>query len=301
MPEVVEVCLTAQWLHHELSESTLLSFKVIGGRYSRHVLTGLSIMEKKSFKVKKVDSKGKFMWFELEREEKNYYILNRFGLTGFWGFEKQENSGIEMTFKDKKLYFTDDRNFGTIEITSDVSDLHDELNNLNDDLLKTNFDEKDFYEKIKSYISISKARERHEIIKVLMNQTVSGSIGSGLGNYLAVEILYDAKISPYTKIKAIYDDKKLSDKLCQSIKYVTKLSYATATTGYFDHLDKGMAKFIEMIRKNKTYDYHPDIKLNENDKFAFNVYRKKYDPEGNKINKSKIVNKRTTYWSPLQT
>lgn len=316
MPEVVEVCLTALWLNHELKGKKIKNIEIKGGRYSRHKLKGLDIFKKnKPFTIIKIDSKGKFMWFELENSKKNkYYILNRFGLTGEWGFTKYDHSNVlfKITNHDD-LYFTDQRNFGTIEITDDVERLNEELEKMGPDFLKENFTEKEFYDRIENYLyggrskddKMSSARANRKVIKVLMDQRNNTGIGSGLGNYLAPESLYKAGISPHTKMKDIYKDRALSNKLSKAIKYIVKSSFLTADIGYLEDLDTGMASFVKKIRKDvkkkpKTskYSFHPDINLKNNEEFTFKVYQQKEDPYGNPVKADKIIKGRTTYWVP---
>ena len=128
-----------------------------------------------------------------------------------------------------------------------------------------------------------------------MDQTTP--IGSGLGNYLAPEALYRAKISPHKTIRDVYNDITLSDALAEAIRYVTKLSFETADIGYLGHLTDDMSSFVKQLRKQKDR-YHSDTNIG-NHKFKFNVYRQKVDPHGNKIKGEKdIIKGRTTYWSP---
>ncbi|QKF93701.1 formamidopyrimidine-DNA glycosylase [Fadolivirus algeromassiliense] len=311
MPEVVEVCLTSLWLNDKLNGMKIKKINVLGGRYSRHPLKGKNYIEKYSpFTINKIDSKGKFLWFELTGKDGNsYYILNRFGLEGEWGFTKETHSGLEFEINDTKLYFTDSRSFGTVEIVNDKTKLDKELDKMGPDFLKTTFTNNEFYNRIEKYITndtgkIVKARGDKEIIKVLMDQTIKGGIGSGLGNYLSVEALYNAKISPYKKISEIYKDKTLVNSLAASIKYIVKLSFLDASTGYLEHLDEGMASFIKKLRKdvnnnqNNQFNYHPDVVLKDSDKFSFKVYRQKKDPKGNPVQGDKIIPGRTTYWVP---
>lgn len=316
MPEVVEVCLTSLFLNHKLKNKQITKIDILGGRYSRHSLKGLTYFKPKlPVTINKVRSKGKFMWFEMMDQNNNdFYILNRFGLSGEWGFEKKDHSGVMLEIDDDKkkktyrLYFTDPRNFGTIEITSKKSDLDNELNKLGDDFLQTSFTNNDFYKRIEDNIlnsddTINASRANKEIIKVLMDQTLSTGLGSGLGNYLGVEVLYDAGISPHKKLGDIYKDKKLANKLAESIKYVVKLSYVTAEVGYLSHLDNRLKKWVNKLRtkiknnKKHKYHFHPDSDL-KNDKFEFKVYRQKTDPLGNKVKADKIITGRTTYWVP---
>ena len=83
MPEVVEVALTALWLNETISGKQITSIEVLGGRYQRHTLKGKDYINTYKPIVNKVDSKGKFMWFEmLGSDNIFFYLLNSFGLTG---------------------------------------------------------------------------------------------------------------------------------------------------------------------------------------------------------------------------
>ena len=317
MPEVVEVNLTAQFLDYKLKGNLLLDITILKGRYKRHPLHGLiAFKNNKPFKINKIDSKGKFMWFELINDKGvECFLLNRFGLSGEWNFEEKIHSGVMLTIKKQnknkiiKLYFTDPRNFGSIKLTLDRNDLNKELNKLGPDLLKTDFTNREFYERIKKFIlkkdgTISKPRAEKEIVKVLMDQSAKGGIGSGSGNYLTAQILYRAGISPYTKMKKLYEDQKLTDKLADAIEYTIKLAYMTEEIGYMEHIDNKISKFVKNLRKNinennnHPSNFHKHIKLG-NDKFEFTVYRKKKDPLGNDIKGDEIIKGRTTYWSPV--
>lgn len=309
MPEVVEVCLTALWLNRKLKGKWITEMNIISGRYKRHPLKGKTLFSKnKPYKILKVDSKGKFLWFELESDNKRYYILNRFGLTGEWSFVDSDHSRIQFNINNKSyLYFDDMRNFGTIQITDDINDLTYELEKIAPDFLKESFTNHEFHNRIKYYIinsagNIITTRANQPIVKILMDQTI---LGSGLGNYLTVEVLFNAKISPHKKLIDIYNNRTLSNRLADSIKYTTKLSFLTAEIGYLEHLDPLMATFIKQLRteiknnNNHKNNYHKDIKFKRGDKFTFQVYGQNKDPKGNLIKKDKIIIGRTTYWSPV--
>ncbi|ARF09669.1 formamidopyrimidine-DNA glycosylase [Indivirus ILV1] len=315
MPEVVEVCLTALWLNDELRNTVLSDIKILGGRYSRHTMPGLAEFKKaNSYQIIKIDSKGKFMWFELIDKNNNaLYILNKFGLSGEWGFDNQDHSNVEFSIKDgnktRNVYFTDPRNFGTIVLTTDINKLNKELDKLGDDLLKTQFTNAEFYDRIDNYVkrggkSIIKTRYNKEIIKILMDQTDKNGIGSGLGNYLSVSVLYHAKISPYTPIGKLHKNKSLANNLADSIRYVVKFAYLTANIGYLEHLDQGMVSFLNKLRKdisknkNHPYNFQPTIKIKSGEEFKFEVYGQSEDPYGNPVKADKIIPGRTTYWAP---
>lgn len=301
MPEVVEVCLTAMYLDYTLKGKSILKLHPISGRYVTHDLKGLHLL-KYPCHVVEVNSKGKFLWFVVTNSDNTTsYIMNTFGLDGKWGTVKHKHSDVELLYNDKKLYFTDKIKYGTIEITNNIDVLNNKLNSLGPDLLKISFSNDDFYKRIHDYLhkkdKINKNRQNKEIVKVLMDQ--STQLGSGIGNYLVAEILYDAKISPHTKMIDLYNNKVLVSRLAHSIKYIIKLSFMNADIGYLEDMDSSLTKFMKKIRINPITPnlYHPDIDVG-NTKFKFNVYQQKKDPLGNKILRDKIITGRTTYWSP---
>ena len=303
MPEGVEVTVTSLYLCDVLKDDSVVGINVLSGRYSRHPMKGIDSFKKKlPMKVKSVESKGKFMWFELEdTNNDDFYILNTFGLEGSWGFTKKENSNVELLLSSGRcLFFTDPRNFGTIVMTSIKKQLIDKLNGLGSDLLKESFTNDDFNTRLLSYLTMksgmSEVRKNKKIVQILMNQTVTGGIGSGIGNYLVAEILYNSKISPHKTVYDIYINKDLSNKLATAIKYVMKLSFMTSTIGYFCKVDKDMEKWIKNMRKNVKYNYHPEVNL-ENNKFKFYIYRQKEDPKKHRIKAdTNIIKGRSTYW-----
>ena len=122
-------------------------------------------------------------------------------------------------------------------------------------------------------------------------------IGSGIGNYLSAEIMYNAKLSPHRTIGSLTDSEINS--LCNSIKYIMKLSYYNNKTGYMSNF----GKFTEVHRKGiddgRFPNFHDSIKFKEGDEFEFKVYRMKTDSHGNEIiADSSINNDRTSWWVP---
>jgi formamidopyrimidine-DNA glycosylase len=282
MPEVAEVALTAEILEKYLKEKLLVSFDFISGRYHKNIPKGYKSFQKAlPLKIKRINSKGKFLWFELRHPEDNgntWFIWNTLGLTGMWSFSEPKHLRAMLTFDDMAVYFSDMRNFGTFKFSTDKNALNKKLKDLSPDFLKDkNFDISDII------------KYKIPIVKILMDQK---KLGSGLGNYLVSEILYRAKISPH-RLGNELTDKEL-ESLTYWIKYVVKLSYIDNKIGY-------MVNLMEEASKIKRKNYHPDVKLKEKT-FKFMVYRQKFDPYGNKVRAEKIVgtrgNQRTTYWVP---
>lgn len=286
MPEIAEVALTAQILEKYLKNKTLTSFDFVTGRYTKKDPDGYAdFLDALPLKVKRIDSRGKFLWFELVNPNQNkkdiWYIWNTFGLTGMWALGDNEPKYVRavLSFKTgRTAYFSDMRNFGTFKFSTDREQLEKKLDQLTPDFLKDDdFD----LSPIQTY--------KMPIIKILMDQK---KVGSGLGNYLAAEILYRAGISPY-RLGTEFTKNDIK-KLTRWIKYVVKLSYMDNHIGYMLNLE-------DEANKIKKINYHPDIKLKEKT-FTFQIYRQKFDPYGNKVVAAKIVGpenkKRTTYWVP---
>lgn len=287
MPEIIEVYFTARYLNHYLKNKYIESFKPIGkGRYTKYDLKNLSLLP--GCKILSVNSKGKFLWYELKDPTQSLYIFNTFGLTGYYSVTKTKYSGIKIKLSNNFIiYWNDKLNFGTFEITPNLASLSTKLASLGPDLLQTNFSGAEFYQRI-----VSLKKNDIEIVKVLTNQ--KSPLGSGIGNYLIAEILYQAKISPFTKIIEFKKSHALSYKLATAIKYVIKDISLNSDLEYY--LDPTIIKYIAHIRKK--LNIHPDTYVPTISRPNFLVYGQNTDPLGNKVIKSKILKTQTTYWTP---
>jgi len=303
MPEGPEVCITAQYLKTKLKGRQITKLEILSGRYSHSKLPGLEHLNK-AYTVKDVSSKGKLLWFSMVDSNNVYlYLISHFGLTGGWSFHRSNSDRIKLLVKNIKnnktynLYYSDDRNFGQLSLTKNIDDLTTKTNSLAPDFLKTPFTSAQFNTQIKTFLSKSKKRTDMILGKVLMNQNISNGLGSGIGNYLMPEILYDAKLSPFRKMGSLTDVE--IDRLGISIKRIIKLSYYNNTTGYMSNFESFAETHKLGIISGKYPDYHKDIKFKPTDVFEFKVYRQKKDKLGNKVEQDKTINEgRTTYWVP---
>lgn len=300
MPELCEVIFLSMYLFKKLKKKKLKNIEVLKGRYTHQKMNGLDeIKEVLPLRVIRINSKGKFLWFELkDKNNNNWYLLNTLGLTGYWDTDMDNISNrvmfeFESDKTNERYYYVDARNFGTLEFTSDINKLNNKLEKLAPDFLKENLN----YDIMRERISelLSKKRKEREIVKILMSQDKGEGLGSGLGNYLTAEILYKAKISPYRKLSSLSDDeiKNLTD----SIKYITKQCYTNNKTGYMELFDENtLKKHYKKVKEEIYPNYHSDIKIKED--FDFNVYGLEKDKYGNTIKADKIIPGRTTYWVP---
>lgn len=272
MPECPEIALTAQLLS-KYKNKTIIQINIFNKKYNK-----LEILNDKKYKIKNIDSKGKILYFELENQNNVIYLLNQFGLTGYWNLEKEKNTKIEIIFdQDDKIYFTDNLNFGNITISNNLN----KLDKLGLDYLKEDFTDKEFENKFNTFI-IKDTKKKMLLGRMLKNQNSNNGIGSGIGNYLAPEILYYAKLSPLRQLSSL--TKKEIHTLSHSIKYIIKLAY------YYNNFYFG--------RNIKKYNYHHDIIL-KSKSFRYNVYQQKEDNNNNKVIIDKTIEKgRSFYWCP---
>jgi formamidopyrimidine-DNA glycosylase len=292
MPEVCEVCLTSQYLNSIIDDS-ITKINTLSGRYKKHEIRGLNQLIF-PLKICEIHTKGKFLWFVLMHDKQPFYMLNTFGLTGKWSFDELDHSNVEFiiksTTKTYKIYFSDTRNFGTIEFTKNIDILNKKLDKLAPDFLQTDFTDEDFYQNIKNY-----KNKKKDINTVLMSQEKNKGVGSGLGNYLVPEILYRAKISPYRTIDSL--SKRDIIVLSTTIKHVLKLCYLSNQTQYISHLNKFLEKHKKMVDDGVFPNHHKNVKIGK-EKFQFKVYRRKYDDDDHPVVGDKIIEGRTTYWVP---
>lgn len=308
MPEVCEVVLTSQYLTTKLKNRYITSIRVVAGKYTHQTLSGRDLIAKhKPLKITKIDTKGKFMWFELRDPNGIYiYIMNNFGLTGEWSFKNDKSDRVLFDIethpddpdKNKKyvLHYADARNFGLLQITHDKQVLDNKINKLAPDFLKTNFTTNEFIAWVNKYLQKSPKRKDVPIVVALLKQDKKDGIGSGIGNYLSSEILYRAKISPHTPVGKLTHEQLVM--LSNKIKYVLKLCYMSNITGYMKKLSDFVEQHRIKVEEGKFPNYHPDIHLKPDETFEFMVYGREEDDYGNKIIRERIDAQRDTYWCP---
>ncbi len=304
MPEITEVLVTSHFLLTKIKNRYISKVDILSGRYTHQEIEGLSVFEKHlPAKIKNIDTKGKLLWFELENSLKEpVWLLCNFGLTGEWGFTKKNNARLKFKIinkdSDKKynLYFLDDRNFGIIMFTNNRDIFNERINKLARDYIKESFTNEEFYNAVKKFIEEKPRNKDKLLVKFLMDQNKGETVGSGIGNYIAAETMYEAKLSPYRTMGSL--TKREIEKLNESIKKIIKISYLNNKIGYMERISDYIDRHKEQIKKGKFPNYLPEIKIKDNEEFEFRVYQQDIDKLGNKIQSDKIITGRTTYWVP---
>lgn len=299
MPEGPEVVILTQYLKSKLKNKVITSVKVLSGRYTHEKLEGINLFKTgHSYKIKDIDSKGKFIWFKLKDTKTNdeIYIANTLGMTGQWGFYETDSARVRFRIccekKNKKynLYYIDQRNFGQLNFYSDQDSLQKRIDKLAPDILKGIKSDKEIVDRINNFIS--KSKKNMNLVKILMDDQTA--IVSGIGNYMIAEMLYAAKLNPHRSLDKLTDAEK--KRLAHSIRKLAKQSYYDNQTGYMENYKEFMKDHPVKVDKRIFPDYHPDIKPSKT--FRFKVYQQKTDPKGNPVKRDEILKGRTIHWVP---
>jgi formamidopyrimidine-DNA glycosylase len=299
MPEIAEVALTAEMLNQHVGY-WLLGFAVIGGRYARHKLPGIDIALKyMPCCLHSVHSHGKFLWMEFSELftpitdtllDQRLYLLNTLGLEGRWSKTQLPHSGLKFWFYDyvlKKMhtiFWSDQRNFGTIVFMDDPVPLNRKLSQLAPDLLFSDHTLSSMWTRFNKVLHTKKWPNK-PIVELLMDQN---ALVAGIGNYLSVEILYEARLAPSILSKFI--DRDTFIELYTAMCTVAAAAYYGNHTRYINHFGKYKPQRTPLI------DYRPA----KNIIFSYKVYQQKTADGGKKVVGDRILSTRDskTYWCP---
>lgn len=264
MPEGPECRRIAESLAKFASNKEIIEVSIISGRYTKKIPSGFeSICENAPLKIAGIGVHGKFIYWILEKE---FSIWNTLGMTGSWSTESHQHNRVKFKFSNGDcLYFRDQRNFGTLKFVRGKHQLIEKLQSLGPDMLSQDVSNEDF-------ISRLRKKNKHNICKVLMDQ----SVVCGVGNYVKADSLWLAKINPHSKISELSDKNLIV--LNESIQKVLRESYNTggATIRTYQNVDGEIGQYSS----------------------RFLVYNRKIDSEGNEVIKEKTPDGRTTHWSP---
>ena len=154
---------------------------VFAGRSARDVAAAL-----RGRRVRAVHRRGKHLWVELDRRP---WPAFHFGMTGWFSFYRREEERprfwkIELVTGDgRRLAFTDPRRFGRIRLQEDPPQ---EL-----PIAGLGFDPLEGLPAARD-LAVHLARRKAPLKAVLLDQ----SLFAGVGNWVADEVLYQARLSP---------------------------------------------------------------------------------------------------------
>lgn len=291
MPEIVEVC----WLSNYLNTFKNYSVKSVKSLSPKYKTQDLAILT--NLKISCVNTHGKLLWFEFINSD--IILICHFGLHGLFTHKKGNTSKVEIELElndiVEYLYFNAQLN-GSINVVTKLM-LQTKLNELADDFFKTKIDETVLLNRLNVLTKNGTTKLTKKIVGVLLEQNKKDSLGSGIGNYLVAEILYEAKISPHTTLKMLLDEPTLVTQLSLSIIKILKHAYMTSTENYFKKIDKRILDYVIITRTAipLEYNYYPEIEVAG--VFNCKVY-KKTEVNGKPVISEKIVGSRECYWVP---
>ena len=271
MPEGPEVKIIGEQLSSILSNKTLVELKILSGKYTGkcELLNYHQFSKSLPLKIKKVETKGKLIYFILEH---GWYLFNTLGMSGTYSDKFTKHCHLEFIFCDSKknsqkcqLWFYDVRRFGNMYCSQSLPFINQKLDSIGPDMLSNPPTQKQF-------IDIYRKRNKINICKVLMDQ----SQVSGCGNYLKAEILYDSQISPWHIVEELSDTQLI--KLYQSFKKIISKSYQHQGTTLATYKDVQGVKgnFSNMLK----------------------VYKKETTPHDEVVIREKTPDGRSTFWVP---
>ena len=263
MPEGPEVRRISQALAERVSGTVLESIEILSGRYIKKEPSGFGVFKTQLPKrVVGAGCHGKFMYWLLDDE---CSIWSTLGMTGYWGNESAEHTRVKFNLNDGSVFYSDQRNFGTLKFVRGKFALIEKLTSLGPDMLAEDVSDKDFIKRIRK-------KPGWEITKAVMDQ----SMIAGVGNYIKSDSLWLAKINPHRKVCDL-SNIELSA-LNRTIKQVMRESFnsGSVTVGTYKDSNK---KEEEYSRK-------------------FLIYNQKIDPDGNEVVRELTADNRTTHWCP---
>lgn len=189
---------------------------------------GVQVNDLRNSNFIKTEAFGKSILFFLEytNSNKKAIICSQLGMTGSWFInqvmKERGHDHIVLKFENLILRYSDPRMFGKIEIYYGNS-----FDEIKAEMIKDHKWGIDPHISTKSQVkeAVDKICKSSKMIKVLL---LEQNIIFGIGNYLASEILFSAKINPKTKAKDLNDSQK--ENLLNSI--LSKISLAIKHHGH---------------------------------------------------------------------
>lgn len=288
MPEGPEVRRYADMMNGEFMGQELRMVKINGGKYINKPFMGYEeLTQTTGLKFIKCNCKGKVFNLEFANETTRGYLLVHLNMSGEWFVksleEKPKQIGdVNFHFENKMLCFSDKRQLGMMEYTTDVSYVLEKLGALGPDMLS----DETTYEVFKARI---KARPKSKIGNLLMDQHTI----SGVGNYLRADSLYYAKVSPFKPVSRMSEEEMKA--LYHAIKVVMWMNYKY-DEGIKKKIitSKDVAQIKLMLGNEKYNELTTKVDM---DTEPFFIYGKETDYLGYTVNRVSL-NARTVHYVP---
>lgn len=278
MPEVGECYSIAKKLQEHVGQIKEIT---TSKKFSKYILKGKnkpSLLA--NSKILKIKPYGKSIWFYGETKSEKFIITSQLGMTGSWfindAMEKRGHVHLRILINKTWLNYSDPRMFGKMYIYTGKS-----FDQMEPEIIKKHKWGIDPIISSESEIlfQLLKLGKSNQVIKVKL---LEQNLIFGIGNYLASEILYDAKISP--------------NKKCSNLN-----------KNEFQSIAKSMKKWVMLAKENNGFSFAggyimPDGSWGNLAKYI-KVYQKEDQPCEvckNKITKSFISGRATFYCKKCQ-
>jgi formamidopyrimidine-DNA glycosylase len=284
MPEGPECTRTARQLDRAVRGKSLVNLNIISGRYTKQLPTGFAdfyiALEEKHLPVKGVYNKGKFIWWEFGDLLPICYMYTTLGMAGNFKLQPSKHTRIGFYFDDdSSVYFNDMRNFGTVKFVFQDKDHEAKLRSIGPDMLNNP-------PSLGEFIRISRKKPNWTVVKWLMDQSQI----SGVGNIYKSESLFLAGLDPRRNMDSFTDEEL--EKLYLSICKVLSASYESggATIRNYSDLHNNHGQYTR-------FPSNPAEMIAARESRVM-VYNQKEDIYGNPVERLKLNDGRTTFWSP---
>jgi formamidopyrimidine-DNA glycosylase len=284
MPEGPECTRTARQVDRAVRGKSLVNLNFISGRYTKNLPAGFAnfyiALEDNHLPVKGVYNKGKFIWWEFGDLFPICYMYTTLGMSGNFKLQPSKHTRIAFYFDDDTaVYYNDQRNFGTIKFVFDDKNHQKKLDSIGPDMLNNPCT-------LSEFLRIARLKPRWTMVKWLMDQSQI----SGVGNIYKSESLFLAGIRPDKLIEECTDEEL--EKLYHAVCQILSASYST-----------GGATIRNYSDLYNNHGQYTRFASNPNEIVAARgghvmVYNQTQDIYGNPVEKIKLNDGRTTFWSP---
>ena len=284
MPEGPECTRTARQVDRAVRGKSLVNLNFISGRYTKNLPAGFAnfyiALEDNHLPVKGVFNKGKFIWWEFGDLFPICYMYTTLGMSGNFKLQPSKHTRIAFYFDDDTaVYYNDQRNFGTIKFVFDDKNHQKKLDSIGPDMLNNPCT-------LSEFLRIARLKPRWTMVKWLMDQSQI----SGVGNIYKSESLFLAGIRPDKLIEECTDEEL--EKLYHAVCQILSASYST-----------GGATIRNYSDLYNNHGQYTRFASNPNEIVAARgghvmVYNQTQDIYGNPVEKIKLNDGRTTFWSP---
>lgn len=228
MPELPDIQVFADNLHKIFSNKKLVKIKVVNGNKLKDSPAVLS--KRLAGKVlKKIYRSGKEMRFEFS--DKTLLGLHLMLTGDIYVFDKKNEHKLTIV----ELHFEDDKGIALTDRMRNANIKLDPVDKAGPDALEVT------YKYLQSIV-----QRKTAIKNILLDQDLIRGIGNGYSD----EILWEAKISPYSIAEAIPDEKL--KELATAIKKVLKAATSNIKRKYPDKVNVEVKEFLKIHNKEKT-------------------------------------------------